>query len=73
MTFFDAFIDELAKIAKIIDTPSQQRLERGGWGPLGSGGIHRGDMYGEGERIQSREPSPTKPLEKTRPKAHPKK
>lgn len=70
--FADAFKDELSKIGKVIDVPSQQRLERGGWGPIESSGIQRGDMYGDAPKVQSREPSPVKPLEKRRRRAHPK-
>jgi hypothetical protein len=60
------------KIAKIIDTPSQQRLERGGRGPIETQGIQRGDMYGDAPLLPQREPPTTKPLEKKRRKPHPK-
>jgi len=69
---FDPHHDWRKKIAKIVGTPSQQRLDRSGFGPIESGGIHRGDMYGESPLLPQREPSPVKPLEKRRRRAHPK-
>lgn len=69
---FDAFLDELQKISKVIDTPSLQRSQQAHQGRVETAGIHRGDMYGEAPLLPKREPSPTKPLEKGRGRAHPK-
>jgi len=71
MTFAHAFFDELQKIAKINDTASQKRLDRGGNLSVSTDGIHPGDMYGNSPLLPQREPSSTRPLEKRRRKTHP--
>jgi hypothetical protein len=72
MTMFEAFVDEMEKLARINSVQSQQRSERANQGTVTSGGIHRGDMYGESPLLPQREPSPVKPLEKKKGNLHPK-